>query len=702
MVIIGLNGFLSKLANRGTALVAGIILVPVLWMSGCGSSHPPISINVTPGVTSLTVGQSQPFSALVVNASNTAVTWSVQEGPAGGSITASGVYTAPMKAGNYHVVAVSVADASHTATAAITATAPAPGFTSTAPVAASEGFVYSYMLSATDPVKTAVTFSLKSGPTGASISGNALTWTPAHAQSRAPNSFDVVAATDAGGTADQTFTVTPTGIIHGTAIDTYLTATGNVTQPEDLSTAYIGISFQNGSSWTTVQGVGLPDGTFTVTGVPSGNYWLAIASGGYWTSASDLDLGQDFLGRPDAVSSSAGTALGLNFAGLNPFSEDDEIDITNPNLAQDFDWSDNINIGDTSFASVWNWTGPLSSSAKGDSWFVVQTHAAAAGPAMWRSVTMSSQALPLDQENGDQTDLSGRLSNATPMIVHMAVKGSQFAAAAGSSGASGSVHSTIIGMYSQPFSASKGSVGENEGLLETKDQTPIAQDTDFGDIAVGNPYPASFTPYVSARYEVNVPFTATGADTVVEVPAELYLSTTQLPSKDTPLAPQITPVQNMKLNGAPLVQRQSTPSLSPTLSWDPPATGTPTGYRVSVYALTVTGSNSSVQQVVDLFTKGQTIMIPGGILSAGNEYFFQVRAFLTPSVDFTTAPYHSAFPWSHADMLTPVVSTTGATAGASRSVPEAFQHILARPAGAPIAGNPVRSAPRTAIKPSVR
>src|SRR6202035_3932355 len=311
MVIKDWNEFISKVAKRGAALVAGLMLVPVLLLSGCGSSPAPISIALTPGATSMIVGQSQTFTAVVTNSSNTAVTWSIQEGASGGTISASGVYTAPMKSGVYHVVVVSIADASKSASAAITTTAPAPGFTSTAPTVASEGILYSYALSATDPVKTAITYSLKSSPAGAAVSGNTLTWTPTHAQSRTTNSFDVVATTAAGGTADQSFTVTPLGIIRGTAIDTYLTATGNVTQPEDLSNAYIGASFLNGNTWTTVQGVGLADGSFAITGVPIGNYLLAIVSGGYWTSASDLDLGQDFLGRPDAVNASNGTSLGL-------------------------------------------------------------------------------------------------------------------------------------------------------------------------------------------------------------------------------------------------------------------------------------------------------------------------------------------------------------------------------------------------------
>ncbi|KAA6462016.1 hypothetical protein DYQ86_10325 [Acidobacteria bacterium AB60] len=691
------NKLLRNRAKRRAIMAACLMLVPVLWVAGCGSSRAPVGISVTPGTSALTVGQTQTFTATVTNTSNSGVTWTIQEGSAGGSISSNGLYTAPMKAGSYHVVATSVADPSKSTSAAIRATAPAPAFTSTAPTVASEGVTYSYAVTATDPVNTEVTYSLKSGPTGAAISGATLSWTPTHAQSRTSNSFDVVATTAAGGTADQTFTVTPIGIVRGTAIDTYLTATGSVTKPEDLSNAYIGVSFQNGSSWTTVQGVGLADGTFTVSGVPTGSYWLAIASGGYWTSASDLDLGQDFVGRPDAVNASNGTSLGLSFAGLNAFATDDEVDIYNPNLGQDFDWSENLNIGDTTFASVWNWTGPLSISGKGDNWFVIQSHPAAVGPAVWRMAVTATPALPLDQKDADETDLTGRLDTATSLTVHMAVKGSQFAAAAANAGSGSSIHATTVGVYSQPFSATKGSVGENENLLETKDQTPITQDADYGDIAVGNPFPDSFTPYVAARYEVHVPFTATGANAAVQVPAELYLSSTQMPTKDAPLTPQITPVQNLRLNSAAFVQGLATKTLNPTLSWDAPATGTPTGYRVSVYSLTVTGtSGSSFQPVLDLFTNDHTLTIPSGILAAGGEYFFQIRAFLAPGVDFTSAPYHGVFPWSHADLLTPVMSTAGATG--SVAVAEALQHVVNRPASAPVAGNPARAVSRTPVR----
>ena len=682
MVIAGWHDSLSKTKQHCRAIACALLLVPVLWMTACGSgSNPklPVSVQVTPGTSNLQVGQSQTFKVTVSNASNQAVIWSVKEGATGGTITAGGVYTAPMKAGAYHVVATSVADSTKSAGAAITATAPAPAFTSTAPASASEGVVYSYSPTAVDPVNTAITFSLVSGPVGAAISGNTLTWTPTHAQSRGGNSFDILAATDAGGTIHQTFSVNPAGTIRGTAIDTYVTATGNVTVPEDLSAAYIGVSFQSGSTWTTVQGVGNSDGTFTVDGIPSGNYWLAIASGGYWTSASDIDLGQDFLGRPDAVSASSGTTLSLNFVALDTWQPGDVLDAYNPNLGQDFDWSDNLNPGDTSFASVWDWTGPLSSAVKGDAWYVTQSHTREISSVVWRYDARTTPGIAISATDGTSTSLGASLGAASQQTVHMAVQGSQFAAAANGVGPDAAVHSTTIGVYSQPFAADKGAIGEAEELLETEDQTPLTQDVDFGDVSYGNPFPASWTPFVGLTYEVAVPFTATGASSAAQVPAELYLSTAQMPTKDAPLVPAITPVVNVKLNGTALAQGQAAATLTPTLSWDPPATGVPTGYRVTVNQLSVNGSGSAFQPLLDLFTNDHSIVIPDGVLSAGNEYFFTIRAYLVPKVDFTKAPYHAAFPWSHTDMLTPVITTTGVASGAANRGRSAFEHVLRGP-----------------------
>jgi hypothetical protein len=79
-----------------------------------------IVVDVTPATAIVTTGATRQFTATVQNAANTAVTWSVQEGAAGGSVSGSGLYTAPATPGTYHVVATSVQDPTKKDSATVT------------------------------------------------------------------------------------------------------------------------------------------------------------------------------------------------------------------------------------------------------------------------------------------------------------------------------------------------------------------------------------------------------------------------------------------------------------------------------------------------------------------------------------------------------------------------------------------------------
>jgi large repetitive protein len=85
------------------------------------------SVSVLPTSDVLGPGGVREFSATVASAIQQAVTWSVQEGAAGGSVTSSGpsaaLYTAPNQVGNFHPLATSVADPSKSAMATVAAVA---------------------------------------------------------------------------------------------------------------------------------------------------------------------------------------------------------------------------------------------------------------------------------------------------------------------------------------------------------------------------------------------------------------------------------------------------------------------------------------------------------------------------------------------------------------------------------------------------
>ncbi len=102
------------------------MLLAVGLLSACGggsanSTNNPVSarVNISPTATAVDQGDTIQFSARVVGISNPAVTWSIQEGSAGGSISQTGLYTAPAAAMDVHVVATSVADPAKFTTALV-------------------------------------------------------------------------------------------------------------------------------------------------------------------------------------------------------------------------------------------------------------------------------------------------------------------------------------------------------------------------------------------------------------------------------------------------------------------------------------------------------------------------------------------------------------------------------------------------------
>ncbi len=153
-----------------------------------------------------------------------------------------------------------------------------PVFTSVPVMAATQDVAYTYPLAATDPAGGSVTFSLTASPTGAALSANTVTWTPTAAQSRVSNSFTVKATTTSGGTASQSWMVTPGGTITVNWQNNYWTATGPVQVPAQASVATtLSAMWTNPDGSITVEkSSATSPGVFSIPNVPGGYYWLNI------------------------------------------------------------------------------------------------------------------------------------------------------------------------------------------------------------------------------------------------------------------------------------------------------------------------------------------------------------------------------------------------------------------------------------------
>lgn len=81
---------------RNVFCIAALIAA-MLWVSGCksGTAGKVVVVTVAPTGVNVVVGATLQFTATVTGTSNTGVTWSVVGGAANGTISASGLYTAP-------------------------------------------------------------------------------------------------------------------------------------------------------------------------------------------------------------------------------------------------------------------------------------------------------------------------------------------------------------------------------------------------------------------------------------------------------------------------------------------------------------------------------------------------------------------------------------------------------------------------------
>lgn len=122
----------DQMNRRGIALLATTLL-----LAACGGDSgdqggavppppppPVVQVSIAPADVEIVPAAIQQFACTVTGSTNTQCNWRVQEGAAGGTISAAGLYTAPAATGTYHVIAASAADPTRTATATVRVASP--------------------------------------------------------------------------------------------------------------------------------------------------------------------------------------------------------------------------------------------------------------------------------------------------------------------------------------------------------------------------------------------------------------------------------------------------------------------------------------------------------------------------------------------------------------------------------------------------
>ncbi len=194
---------------RGSIL---FVCAALLLLQGCGGGgggnnnvnpvKTAISVSITPGSGSTQLNGTQQFAATVTNSANQAVNWSVVEGAAGGTVSATGLYAAPMNvAGVFHIKATSQVDNVTNAVVPVTVHLNVSVSPPSATVAL--GQHQQFMSTITGSADTAVVWSEKEGAAGGSVSATGVYLAPTNAA----GTFHVVAKSSADSTETATATV---------------------------------------------------------------------------------------------------------------------------------------------------------------------------------------------------------------------------------------------------------------------------------------------------------------------------------------------------------------------------------------------------------------------------------------------------------------------------------------------------------------
>jgi len=233
-----------------------------------------VSITVSPSAVTVFTGAMQNFTVTVTGTNNTEVTWTVQEGAAGGAITSAGAYTAPQAVGIYHVIATSQADNTKRAMASVTVPPVAVTISPNAVTVISSG-TQGFTAMVTGTNNTAVTWSVFEGAAGGAITGAG-----AYTAPQATGTYHVVATSQADNSKSAMASVNVPPISVG------ITPATDALGPSGKRTfeAVVGGTNNTSVAWSVQEGA--VGGTIDA----SGNYVAPTAQGAFHvvvTSAAD-------------------------------------------------------------------------------------------------------------------------------------------------------------------------------------------------------------------------------------------------------------------------------------------------------------------------------------------------------------------------------------------------------------------------------
>jgi hypothetical protein len=420
--------------------------------------------------------------------------------------------------------------------------------------------------------------------------------------------------------------------------------------PDDLSTLDIGawVPTVDGTGFEYRAGTGRNDGTFYIPDVQRTPYFLQLGTSYQWTTDRKPVLSRTQLGRPYLEPLPQGLFLDLQLTGLTPWRADNDLQFHAPAVGLGFfsticaspafpaQEGNAFISGPLEYAesleTCGNTVGRLDPT-RGDLFYVthLESRVAPGSDALIQEVRQALVAKTLPETSPGTFQLSGTMTpvSLVRQPVDFRITDFEVQALAAHPAAKLTTNNLHIGTL-QGYKEFGTYIGWPD-LALASDNTP-GQGDSLMTFEYGDPYPTTWSRFVTASASATVSYTATLPDGTASDPRTITVNATSrapLRSGVTQLVrPQMGPPRDLKLNGQPATTNLPGVGPSPLVSWTAPALGVPTRYSVRLYRFTATSTGGTSRvQVATFNTTEPQFRLPPNLLVAGPTYALQVYAY---------------------------------------------------------------------------
>lgn len=475
---------------------------------------------------------------------------------------------------------------------------------------------------------------------------------------------------------------TPTGdTVLVTSSTRYHTAAGVATRPNDMSASPPEVLVPNGLTFTRLTGTAVAGG-YQFTGVPSGAYYLKTGTSYIVTDERQVELGTNRLGRADTVfTSQYVTPLQLNLSGLAPWTPYKSSYLPGSSVAVasgqvevfgEVDIPGGVATGQTGIvtnqASLTNLMGnlPVFSAGAGDKLYVSQLGQMDAGTLpdggalAYETVVRGLETSPFNFTANGTTALpiSGVLQPVSMTELPIEWRLPEYTIRASEVHPAATLGTSTFSIVPAAHGLTNGWIGYSGELLNLL----LPQGASFNltrRLTYGNPFPSTWGVVGTTSYSFRVVGTVAGSATQYNYSGGIGTSDRLENLVAGPLLPRVTSPRSLSIDGIAASVQREVGAVSPVISWLPPAVGSPSAYRMTIYRFPPGQTYATAHARFYLPGSATQVRLPAGTLAPASIHYLRVTAVDAPTYDVEREPFVSAerLPYASADALSSLFTT---------------------------------------------